>query len=69
MISKDNENSDLEFDLIDRIRSTEIEIMKSALIKANGDPYVVAKNWGVDVSYVFIKTRELDLEEYIKTNI
>ncbi len=69
MISKDNENSDQVFDLIDRIRSTEIELMKSALLKANGDPNVVAQSFGVEVSYVFSKTRELDLEEYLQINI
>ena len=68
MISNDNENSAQGFDLTDQIRSTEIELMKSALLKANGDPRVVAQSLGVDVAYVLIKTRELGLEEYLQTN-
>jgi hypothetical protein len=66
MISKDNENTNQDFDLAEQIRSTEIELLKAALIKANGDPHIVAQSFGVDVSYIFIKSRQLNLEKYMK---
>lgn len=71
MISKDNNNNDNqfdEFDLVCHIRSVEIELLKSALIRSNGDPDSVASKLGVDPSYVFAKAKQLGLEEFITSN-
>ena len=69
MISNDNENSIIPYDLVKEIRSTEVELLKSALIKSKGDPETVANKLGVEVSYIFVKAKELELEEYIQSDL
>lgn len=68
MINNDNEKTVKDFDLIKEIRSAEIDLLKTALIRANGDSNEVAKTLRVDVEFIYTKAKELELEDYIQAN-
>lgn len=67
MVTNDNKNNAMDFDLNQEIQSMEIKLLKSALIRAKGEPAIVAKSLGIDISYVYAKAKELGLEDYIQT--